>query len=102
MLDDFVLVSALPLLQLTLLDGFPDQWSRATVTGEQIKGNGGLVVSLEVGPIKSDSQRLSLSYYERNPARKKRPHRDTIAELLRSRSTCLMACLGRALGTARP
>ncbi len=75
-LDDFVLVSALPLLQLTLLYGFPDQWSRATVTGEQIKGNGGLVVSLEVGPIKSDSQRLSLSYYERNPARKERPHRD--------------------------
>ena len=69
-LDDFIFVSALPLFQLALLYRFPDQWSRSAVTGEQIERNvGGLVVSLEVGPVKSDSPTLSPEPAERRPAR---------------------------------
>jgi hypothetical protein len=65
--EEHVLVLVPPALQLGLHDGLPEQGRGPAVLGDEVEGDGGLVVRVELGPVERHHDLGPRPDDERNP-----------------------------------
>jgi hypothetical protein len=56
----------------------PQQWRGAALAGDQMQGEGGLPVTVELGPVHGDQDRLACADHVRHPMGEAVPHIDAL------------------------
>lgn len=74
--DQLQLVAGASMFEFALVDGFPKQGCGSSVGGDHVHGEGGVIVSVEFGPIECDDDLFAFGDNEANPWGKPRPDRD--------------------------